>query len=58
MVCVKFPAQFTGRFPNGGKYSIIILVKLSGRSDKDLDFVAERCGYGPDFLEKMAKRRR
>ena len=35
-----------------------ILVNLSGRGDKDLDFVVENYGYGPDFLEKMAKRRR
>ena len=35
-----------------------ILVNLSGRGDKDLDFVVEKYGYGPDFLEKMAKRRR
>ena len=30
-----------------------ILVNLSGRGDKDLDFVVENYGYGPDFLEKM-----
>ena len=35
-----------------------ILVNLSGRGDKDLDFVVEHYGYGPDFLEKMAKRRK
>ena len=29
-----------------------VLVNLSGRGDKDLDFVAEHYGYGPDFLEK------
>ena len=30
-----------------------ILVNLSGRGDKDLDFVVENYGYGPEFLEKM-----
>ena len=30
-----------------------ILVNLSGRGDKDLDFVVEKYGYGPDFLAKM-----
>jgi tryptophan synthase beta chain len=34
-----------------------ILVNLSGRGDKDLDYVVEHYGYGPEFLEKMAKRR-
>ncbi|MBR2769919.1 MAG: pyridoxal-phosphate dependent enzyme, partial [Solobacterium sp.] len=29
-----------------------VLVNLSGRGDKDLDFVAEHYGYGPDFLAK------
>jgi tryptophan synthase beta chain len=27
-----------------------VLVNLSGRGDKDLDFVAEHYGYGPEFL--------
>jgi len=35
-----------------------MLVNLSGRGDKDLDFVVEHYGYGPEFLEKMARRRR
>jgi hypothetical protein len=35
-----------------------ILVNLSGRGDKDLDFVVENYGYGPEYLAKMAKRRR
>jgi predicted nucleotidyltransferase len=35
-----------------------ILVNLSGRGDKDLDFVVANYGYGPDFLEKMAARRK
>ena len=34
-----------------------ILVSLSGRGDKDLDYVVEHYGYGPEFLEKMKKRR-
>ena len=34
-----------------------ILVNLSGRGDKDLDFIVEKYGYGPDFLEKMEARR-
>ena len=34
-----------------------VLVNLSGRGDKDLDFVVENYGYGPEFLEKMAKKR-
>ncbi|MDO4529386.1 MAG: tryptophan synthase subunit beta, partial [Lachnospiraceae bacterium] len=34
-----------------------ILVNLSGRGDKDLDFVVEHYGYGPEFLEKMARKR-
>ena len=34
-----------------------ILVNLSGRGDKDLDFVVEHYGYGEDFLEKIAAKR-
>ena len=34
-----------------------VLVSLSGRGDKDLDFVAEHYGYGPEFLKKMEQRR-
>ena len=34
-----------------------VLVNLSGRGDKDLDFVVEKYGYGPDFLEKMGNTR-
>ena len=34
-----------------------ILVNLSGRGDKDLDFVVEHYGYGPDFLAKMEAQR-
>ena len=34
-----------------------ILVNLSGRGDKDLDFVVENYGYGPEFLDKMEKAR-
>lgn len=30
-----------------------ILVNLSGRGDKDLDFIAEKYGYGDEFLAKM-----
>ena len=30
-----------------------ILVNLSGRGDKDLDFIAEKYGYGDEFLKKM-----
>lgn len=30
-----------------------ILVNLSGRGDKDLDFIAEKYGYGDDFLAKL-----
>ncbi len=33
-----------------------ILVNLSGRGDKDLDYVVERYGYGPEFLEKMGNK--
>jgi tryptophan synthase beta chain len=35
-----------------------VLVNLSGRGDKDLDYVVENYGYGPEFLEKMEARRR
>ena len=34
-----------------------ILVNLSGRGDKDLDFVVEHYGYGEEFLKKMEQRR-
>ena len=34
-----------------------VLVSLSGRGDKDLDYVVEHYGYGPEFLEKMAAKR-
>ncbi len=34
-----------------------VLVNLSGRGDKDLDFVVEHYGYGPEFLAKMAAAR-
>ena len=34
-----------------------ILVNLSGRGDKDLDFVVEKYGYGPEFLKHMAEKR-
>ena len=34
-----------------------ILVNLSGRGDKDLDFVVEKYGYGEEFLEKLAAKR-
>ena len=34
-----------------------LLVNLSGRGDKDLDYVAERYGYGEEHLAMMAKRR-
>ena len=34
-----------------------ILVNLSGRGDKDQDYIVEHYGYGPEFLEKMKKRR-
>ena len=33
-----------------------ILVNLSGRGDKDLDFIVEHYGYGPEFLKKMEER--
>ena len=33
-----------------------VLVNLSGRGDKDLDFVVEHYGYGPEFLAKMEKK--
>ena len=33
-----------------------ILVNLSGRGDKDLDFVVGKYGYGPDFLLHAAER--
>ena len=34
-----------------------VLVNLSGRGDKDLDFVVEHYGYGPEFLAKMEAKR-
>ena len=34
-----------------------ILVNLSGRGDKDLDFVVEKYGYGPEFLKHMEEKR-
>ena len=40
----------------GGKPSSC-MVTLSGRGDKDLDYVVEHYGYGDEFLEKMAKKR-
>jgi tryptophan synthase beta chain len=33
------------------------LVNLSGRGDKDLDFVVEHYGYGPEFLKRMEEKR-
>ena len=33
-----------------------ILVNLSGRGDKDLDYIVEHYGYGDDFLEQMKNR--
>ena len=33
-----------------------ILVNLSGRGDKDLDFIVEHYGYGPEFLKKMEEK--
>lgn len=35
-----------------------ILVNLSGRGDKDLDFVVENYGYGPEFLAKVEAKRK
>jgi tryptophan synthase beta chain len=35
-----------------------ILVHLPGRGDKDLDFVVEKYGYGPEFLAKMEEKRK
>ena len=34
-----------------------ILVNLSGRGDKDLDFIVEHYGYGEEFLKKMEEKR-
>ena len=34
-----------------------ILVNLSGRGDKDLDFIVEHYGYGEEFLAKMEEKR-
>ncbi len=34
-----------------------VLVNLSGRGDKDLDYVVEHYGYGEEFLKKMEERR-
>ena len=34
-----------------------ILVNLSGRGDKDLDFVVEQYGYGDEFLARLAAKR-
>ena len=33
------------------------LVTLSGRGDKDLDFVVEKYGYGDEFLKMMEEKR-
>ena len=33
-----------------------ILVNLSGRGDKDLDFIAEKYGYGDEFLAKLNRK--
>ena len=30
-----------------------LIVSLSGRGDKDLDYIVEHYGYGPEFLKKM-----
>ena len=30
-----------------------ILVNLSGRGDKDLDYVVEHYGYGDNFIENL-----
>jgi len=35
-----------------------ILVTLSGRGDKDLDYVVEHYGYGEEFLIKMEQARK
>ena len=32
-----------------------ILVNLSGRGDKDLDYIAEHYGYGDKYIEKYLK---
>ncbi|HQQ61361.1 MAG TPA: tryptophan synthase subunit beta, partial [Kiritimatiellia bacterium] len=34
---------------NEPKHSRSILVNLSGRGDKDMDYVIEHFGYGEDF---------
>lgn len=34
-----------------------VIVNLSGRGDKDLDYVVEHYGYGPEFLAKMEQPR-
>ena len=34
-----------------------VLVNLSGRGDKDLDFVVEHYGYGPELLAALAEKR-
>ena len=34
------------------------MVTLSGRGDKDLDYVVEHYGYGDEFLAKMAEKRK
>ena len=34
-----------------------LIVSLSGRGDKDLDYIVEHYGYGPEFLKKMEERR-
>jgi len=35
-----------------------VLVTLSGRGDKDLDYVVEHYGYGDEFLKKMEEKRK
>ena len=35
-----------------------ILVNLSGRGDKDMDYIVEHYGYGDEFLKKMEERRK
>ena len=46
-VCVRVPVAYKPRC------DLQCVLRALSRGDKDLDFVVEKYGYGPDFLEKM-----
>ena len=45
------------RVARGGKTGSI-LVNLSGRGDKDMDYIVEHYGYGQDFIDNMPENRK